>query len=347
MTGTARTTSVANERAIDEGEGPTPDRPLVSYVVATYNRPDDLAESVESILCQEYEPFEVVIVSNSTDRTSELFEDGGRFDLANVHYHEFSGRMGVPKARNVGYGLARGDVLVTIDDDAVLDSTDATTTVVSTFREHDDVGAVAFQSRDYDSNTVTREEIPDPPAFDTPPSEPYRATSFIGVGNAIRRRALELAGGYPDDFVYGFEEMDLSLRILDAGYDVLYVPSIVVRHKRSPEGRRTDIETKEHLVENRLRLAIRNLPWRYVLFTVLIWSAYAVVVTRRVSSLGRIYARLYDRRTDLLAERSVVDGETIETVKSRNATLFLWWYGPHPLRIVGPHGNVERLKWEF
>lgn len=320
--------------------------PLVSFVIVTYNRPTDLVDAVDSVLDQAYDPIEVIVVSNSTDRTSSLFAEGGRYADEAVQYHEFPGRMGVPKARNVGFDLAEGEIVVTLDDDAVIESPEATSTIVSAFLEHDDVGAVAFQSRDYATHRLRRDEVPDPPAFHMTPAEAYRTTNFIGVGNAIRRGALDVVGDYPTDFVYGFEEMDLSLRLLDAGYDVLYLPSVVVLHKKAPAGRLPDLQTQERLVENRLKLAVRNLPWRYVFFTAVVWTVYAAVVTRRLGSVARIYRRLFAERDRLLADRSVIDGATIARIKSRHTMLFLWWYGPHPLRIVGPHGDLERLRWE-
>jgi len=100
--------------------------------------------------------------------------------------------------------------------------------------------------------------------------------------------------------------MDLSLRVHDTGYDILYTPSIVVYHKKSPEGRISDVETKERLVENRINIAIRNLPWRYVLFTSLIWSVYVVCVTQSLVSLRRILGRIFRKRDTLLDGRSVI-----------------------------------------
>ena len=96
------------------------DGPLVSCVLATYNRADDLKEAITSVLEQEYRPLEIVVISDSTDGTDELFEEGGPFDIDRVHYHHFPGRMGVPRARNVGFERAAGEVLLTLDDDAVL-----------------------------------------------------------------------------------------------------------------------------------------------------------------------------------------------------------------------------------
>jgi GT2 family glycosyltransferase len=320
--------------------------PLISYIVATYNRPDDLAESIESILAQRYRPIEVIVVSNSTDDTNELFEEGGRFEESFVHHYHFPERMGVPRARNVGYEYAEGDIIVTIDDDAVFQDPTATDQMLSLFHEHDDIGVLAFQCRDFHTDEINSHETPDPPAFDMTRTTQYRTTNFIGVGNAIRRRVLDEVGAYPADFVYGFEEMDLSFRVHDAGYDILYTPDVVVYHKKSPAARMTDVETQERLVENRIKLALRNLPWRYVLCTTIIWSVYGLLLTRRASSLWQIYRRLYDSRQEMLDARRVIAGQTIARIKSRNTMLFCWWYGPHPGRIFGPDRDIGRLFWE-
>ncbi|MFB6165675.1 MAG: glycosyltransferase family 2 protein [Haloarculaceae archaeon] len=322
------------------------ERPLVSYVIATYNRPADVAHAVESVLRQTYEPTEVV-VSNSTDAEAHLFADGGPFDREDVHFHHSPERMGAPGSKNVALRKASGDIVVQLDDDAVLADQGATERVVELFDDHEDVGILAFQSRNFYTGERKPGEIPDPPAFDLTMDDSYRATNFVGVGTAFRRETLEAAGLYPDRFVYGLEEMDLSLRVHDAGYDVLYDPSLVVYHKKSQDGRRSDRETKERLVENRIRIAARNLPWRYLLFTTLLYTAYLGVLTRRATSIATVYRRLLRDRDEILAARAVVDGDTIARIKSRRTMLYGWWYGPHPRRIVGSRGDLERLTWEF
>ncbi|WP_435361551.1 glycosyltransferase [Haloarchaeobius sp. DFWS5] len=317
--------------------------PLVSFVLATYNRPDDLTDAIDAILEQRYEPFEIVVVSNSTDETGDLFQAGGKFDHPRIHYHEFDGRMGVPKARNVGFDLADGDILVTTDDDAELTDPGATRELVSLFRENEDVGVIAFQSRSYHTGEPILMEIPDPPIRGTPSSQQYRASSFCGVGNAIRRDMLEDVGAYAADFVYGFEEHDLSLRLLDAGWDILYAPSVEVYHKQTPKARLPSTETRERQIANRIKLAVRNLPWRYVLFTTLIWTVYGLVTAKfDPRSVRRVLEMVYEERTSLRENRDVVDAQTITRLKSRGTLLFAWWFGPDPRRIIE---NPRRLTW--
>ena len=314
--------------------------PLVSYIIATYNRPDPLEEAIDSVLEQTYRPLEIVIVDNSSTKNLELFEEGGRFDEEFIHYYYITDQMSISAARNFGFERASGPIIVQIDDDATLGHPDVTEEVVSIFRKHASVGALAFKSLDSRTGELRRIEVPDPPDFRTPPSKQYRTTSFIGVGVAFRKTALEKAGGYPEDFKYGFEEMDLSVRLLDCGYDILYNPSLVVFHKKSPEGRKSEIEMLESQVENRIKIAIRNLPWRYVLFTALIWFGYLILVTRSVSSLLKISRRIY--RDQNLTKRDIIDRRTIALIKSRNSMLYCWWYGPNPRRILN---NPGRLKW--
>ncbi len=323
------------------------DGPLVSYMLATYGRPDELRDAVDSIISQSYRPLEIVIVGETSNEVRQLFEAGGRFDEEWIHFHRNTERRGVSHARNIAYEHATGDIVVQIDDDAALVDDDATETVVSLFEDHEDVGILAFQSRNADTDEVKLDETPDPPEFHMTPTEPYRATNFVGVGCAFRRAAIEAAGGlYPDNFTYGFEDMDLSLRVHDTGYDILYTPSIAVAHKKSPGARRETTETQVRLVENRIKLAVRNLPWRYVAFTALGWSVYALALTRSPAALAAVLRGVYEDRRELLAERRVVDDRTIARIKSRKTMLYFWWYGPHPGRILPPNGNLDRLKWE-
>lgn len=336
----------AAETADDRADPDADARPLVSFVIATYNRKDDLAEAVESVLAQTYPRTEVVVVSNATDGTSALFADGGRFDRDGVTYMHFEGRMGVPEARNVGYDAASGEILVTIDDDAVLRDDAATARIVDAFERHPETGVLAFQSRDYYSNEPVRQEIPDPPIGEARSvDEPYEATFFVGVGNAIRREVVEDVGNYPGDFEYGFEEMDLSLRVIDAGYDIRYLPSVAVGHKKTAAGRSPDQASLANQLENRLRILVRNLPWHCVAVSATLWSLYTLVRAGfALEPVADALRRVVGARDSLLAERAVVDSSTIDRVRSMGG-MFLWWYGPDPRRFLEEGVGLDRLTW--
>jgi len=306
----------------------------ISFVIATYNRKDDLRETLESVLEQSYSHFEVVVVCNSDDDTPELFARGGPFDCDEVRYFHSKERMGVPMARNTGVEKATGDVIITIDDDAILEHPDVTQHIVDEFSQNPDLGVIAFRSENYYTREIAVKEFPDPPFNQRSPDEPFETTFFVGVGNAIRSQVFDEVGYYQDDFKYGVEELDLSLRIVDAGYRIKYDPKAVVLHKESPEGRLPDQEVIEKILENRIRTTIRNLPWRYVIVSTLVWSLHTLIRTNGdprpvLAALKSVLCV----RWELVEQRNVIDDNTIKKIKRKSGPLYWWWLGTPPYQI--------------
>ncbi|WEL26800.1 glycosyltransferase family 2 protein [Haloferax volcanii] len=134
--------------------------PSISFIIATYNRKNELQECIQSILNQTLDDFEIIIISNSTDGTSELFEQGGDLDHDQIRFFNYEGRMGVSQARNVGFQKAKGDIYVTIDDDAVISSENFVDELLSKFRRYPQLGAIAFQSVNYHTKDIEDKKVP-------------------------------------------------------------------------------------------------------------------------------------------------------------------------------------------
>lgn len=110
---------------------PTDDDPLVSIIIATYNRGQLLVErTLPSIFAQTYQNFEVVIVGdNCPDNTPELM---AQVDDPRVRFHNLAKRGTYPSditsrwfvqgvvPRNKGMELARGKWFGWISDDDLL-----------------------------------------------------------------------------------------------------------------------------------------------------------------------------------------------------------------------------------
>ncbi len=95
------------------------DTPLVSVVIATYNRADLLSESVRSVLSQDYPSVELIIVDDcSTDRTPELIAELEARD-EQVRGIRLPDNSGPSAARNMGIASARGSLVAFLDDDDI------------------------------------------------------------------------------------------------------------------------------------------------------------------------------------------------------------------------------------
>lgn len=293
---------------------------LVSFVVVTYNRKDDLSETLSLLRAQTYRPIEIIVVdNNSSDGTELLFK--GEFNAPFIRYIRLTKNRGVAGGRNVGIQQARGEIIIFLDDDALMIGPDSTQKIVEKFATDKSIGVLAFKSINYYTKQVAREEFPHRNKSLNPDVE-FETTYFIGVAHAIRREVFTKISLYPEDFFYGFEELDLSFRVLNAGYRIIYFPSVTVLHKKSPTGRLPKSSVWRRMLENRIRTSIRNLPWRYVLISTLIWTGYTLLrIKGNVFVILQVYKNVLKDLRKLLRERSPIQAETVGKLKQLGGRL--------------------------
>jgi GT2 family glycosyltransferase len=88
-----------------------------------------------------------------------------------------------------------------------------------------------------------------------------RQTTFISeCACAFRRSVFDTVTPYWDAFFINMEGADLALRILDAGFEIWYVPTIEVYHSMSDETRDKGRDFY-HNPRNLILLAYRNISW--------------------------------------------------------------------------------------
>ncbi len=241
----------------------------VSVIIITYNRKKDLKECINSIRKQNKKPDEIIVVdNNSGDNTEEIFK---RKENLDIKYFKLKENLGVAGGRNFGIKKAKGEILVFIDDDALLEPNDALNKIIKKFEENKDIGVLTFQVKNFFTKNILREEFPHKNKSLNPNTE-FETTYFIGAGHAIRKEVLEKTGLYPEDYFYGMEELDLSFRILDEGYKILYYPKVIVWHKKSPKGRISDNKKWIYMLRNRMCLSFKYLKWKHFLASSFIWS---------------------------------------------------------------------------
>ena len=90
--------------------------------------------------------------------------------------------------------------------------------------------------------------------YDTPHPTPYAH----GAAMMIRREAIEKAGLMPECYFLYYEELDWSMMIRRAGYDIWYEPAFTVYHKESQTtGQQSPLRTY-YITRNRLLFVKRN-----------------------------------------------------------------------------------------
>lgn len=89
--------------------------PKVSIILPTYNRAGLIMETIESIQNQTYSNWELIIIDDGSDDNTE--EIVTQLNDKRIHFHK-AGRIGiVGKIKNIGIGMANGELIAFIDSD--------------------------------------------------------------------------------------------------------------------------------------------------------------------------------------------------------------------------------------
>jgi glycosyltransferase involved in cell wall biosynthesis len=114
--------------------------PMISVVMSVFNGEPFLAEAVESILDQDFQDFEFIIIDDgSTDDTASILDSYQRRDhRVRVHHESHSG---VAKSSNKGCELAQGKYIARMDADDVANQ-DRLALQVEFMEAHPEVGVV-------------------------------------------------------------------------------------------------------------------------------------------------------------------------------------------------------------
>ncbi len=90
--------------------------PFFSIIIPIYNVEDYLKKCLESVLCQTFHDFEVILVDDeSSDKSGELADYYSRQDSRFTVIHKKNG--GSSEARNEGLIIAKGEYVVFLDSD--------------------------------------------------------------------------------------------------------------------------------------------------------------------------------------------------------------------------------------
>jgi GT2 family glycosyltransferase len=208
--------------------------PLVSVVMPTYNRVDQLRAALQGLAGQRGldEPLEVIVVSDgSTDGTDE-FLSSAAVPVPLVALNQPN--AGPAAARNRGLDAAHGQLVLFVDDDTVA----APDLVAAHLHRHerpdDDLVVIGpmLTPEDYAISAWVRwEQDMLTKQYDAMRDGLYEATARqFYTGNAsVARRHLNAAGGFDTSFRRA-EDVELAYRLADRGLRFAFDPSAVVHH---------------------------------------------------------------------------------------------------------------------
>lgn len=116
----------------------------VSLICATVGRVDEVNRLLESLTNQSYKAFDLIVVDQSSTTQLERLVESYANSLQ-ITYVRDSGR-GLSRARNIGLGYARGEIIGFPDDDCEYDSAEVLGRVCRVFVDRSDIGMLLGRS---------------------------------------------------------------------------------------------------------------------------------------------------------------------------------------------------------
>lgn len=195
------------------------DSPLISVVIAAYNAERYLAEAVESVLAQTYQPVEIIVVDDgSTDGTLSVAEAYAERVRVEAQPHH-----GVAATLNHGLALAQGAYLSILDADDLWLPTKLVqqAELLAAQPEIDFVFCLAqnFISPEVDAAQAAQWQV----NFDPAPA--YNKGTML-----IRRAAFARVGGFDPTWQIG-DFLDWYAKAVEAGLTSAMVPQVLYQRR--------------------------------------------------------------------------------------------------------------------
>jgi glycosyltransferase involved in cell wall biosynthesis len=205
---------------------------LYSIIVPVYNRPDEIDELLDSLTHQTFSDFEILIVEDGSENRCEEIVNRYR-DRLDIHYY-YKENSGQGFSRNFGFERANGKYFVVFDSDCIIPEDYFETVNRALKRKPFDCWG--GPDRAHHSFTPIQKAIS------------YSMTSPLTTGG-IRGRKSRIGTFHPRSFNMGIsrkvfqktggykitrmgEDIEFSLRIIEAGFRTVLLPDAYVYHKR-------------------------------------------------------------------------------------------------------------------
>lgn len=214
----------------------------VSVVIPTLNRGEFLYDSINDMLNQDYDNYEIIVVDQS-DKINQKIEELINNNAHKIRYYHEVGFKGLPQARNFGWQNAKYEIILYIDDDIRTDK-DFISNHVECYNDPEVVlvgGGIDEQHRGLDDKEPSG-------TFNYWTCKPHRGfashhdqevTHVPGGNFSVRKETIEKVDGVDEYLQFGsaeFEETDLSLRIKKLNKKIVFKANARLLHLAADTG---------------------------------------------------------------------------------------------------------------
>ncbi|MET3882801.1 glycosyltransferase family 2 protein [Niastella sp. OAS944] len=229
--------------------------------ITSKNRFEIIPKAIQSALDQTYTEKVITIFDDaSSDATPTLAH---KYPQVNWIISDIP--RGYLYARNHFLEISDAELFASLDDDSWFMDNDALKIAIDHFKKDKSIGAIAFE--------IVGPENPDTPKVEITPVVTHM---YIGCGHLLNVEAVKKVGAYiPTPGLYGGEEKDLCIRLMDAGYKIILLKGLYVWHDKTSVARNIPFQHRSGVC-NDLIFAYRRTPAMLLIpfITVKLWKLF-------------------------------------------------------------------------
>src|SRR6267143_3761121 len=261
------------------------EKPRVSVIIVNWNGAEHLRLCLPSLRSQSFKSLEIIVVDNrSSDDSAEVARSHG------VRWLPLKQNVGLAPALNRGTTIARGDLLLFVNNDMRFDP-GFVAALFEPLEKDEEIFASDGMQFNWDgtvrghlaarltSARATRESSTElvPGLYFYQQEKIEQAPVFMASAACmmVRRTFFEKLEGFDDRLPFGYEDVEICWRAWAYGWKTLYVPSAICWHRVSSSVRSEQASrfSFQGVLKGRLLFATKLLPSRYAFGTWLISTA--------------------------------------------------------------------------
>ena len=212
----------------------------VAIIILNFKVKEDTCRCIESVQNSDYKNLQIIVVNNSFD--DELEEEIKNFK--DVLFIQNKENLGFTGGNNVGvkYALLSGaDYIFILNPDTLIDK-DCISALIKTVNVGDILGPKIYFANSKKIwyaggildklNVIGKHRGVD--EIDKAQYENTEETDYVsGAAMFVKRKVFDSVGLFDEKYFLYYEDADLSERVKNAGYKIIYAPAAIIWHKNA------------------------------------------------------------------------------------------------------------------
>jgi glycosyltransferase involved in cell wall biosynthesis len=245
---------------------------LVSVIVPCYNQALYLSDCINSVINQKHIFWECFIIDDgSQDNTPEVAAKFAKQDDRIKYIHKNNG--GPSSARNLGIANSKGEFILPLDADDKIHP-DYIVEALKIFQKNESVSVVYSKARLFGAINKT---------WYLPPFKPeiLAFQNVVFCSAIIRKKILQQVGCYDENLIYGNEDWELWISIIEANGKFYRIEKIYFYYRISKKSRTIDLKADEEKKLQTTKIILNKHP-----------DFFAKAINKKIYE--PLYKRIYD-----------------------------------------------------